>query len=70
MEPYRTVRSEAELEAVAVDSLVCPAYFLGHLRKVSPEHVGRAGVPGHHHDRRGVGGHDRLLRNPRPGRGP
>lgn len=29
MEPYRTVRSEAELEAVAIDSLVCPAYFLG-----------------------------------------
>jgi hypothetical protein len=29
MEPYRTVRSEAELDAVAIDSLVCPAYFLG-----------------------------------------
>ena len=29
MEPYRIVRSEAELEAVATDSLVCPEYFLG-----------------------------------------
>jgi hypothetical protein len=29
MEPYRTVRSEAELDTVAIDSLVCPAYFLG-----------------------------------------
>lgn len=29
MDPYRTVRSEAELDAVATDSLVCPAYFLG-----------------------------------------
>ncbi|MBG0738922.1 hypothetical protein IV500_05730 [Paeniglutamicibacter antarcticus] len=26
MEPYRIVRSEADLEAVAIDSLVCPAY--------------------------------------------
>ena len=29
MQPFRTVRSQAELEAVATDSLVCPAYFLG-----------------------------------------
>lgn len=28
MEPSRIVRSETELEAVAVDSLVCPAYYL------------------------------------------
>lgn len=28
MKPYRIVRSEAELDAVAVDSLVCPAYSL------------------------------------------
>jgi hypothetical protein len=37
MEPYRTVRSEAELEAVATDSLVCPAYYLGSIyEKAAP----------------------------------
>lgn len=29
MDPYRVVRSAAELDAVAIDSLVCPAYYLG-----------------------------------------
>lgn len=28
MQPYRIVRSQAELDAVAIDSLVCPAYSL------------------------------------------
>jgi hypothetical protein len=38
MEPYRTVRSEAELDAVAIDSLVCPAYFLGSVyEKAAPD---------------------------------
>lgn len=37
MEPYRIVRSEAELNAVAVDSLVCPAYYLGSIyEKAAP----------------------------------
>ncbi|GAA4035083.1 hypothetical protein GCM10023063_19300 [Arthrobacter methylotrophus] len=35
MEPYRIVRSEAELDAVAIDSLVCPAYFLGSIYEKS-----------------------------------
>ncbi|ACL42043.1 hypothetical protein Achl_4092 (plasmid) [Pseudarthrobacter chlorophenolicus A6] len=35
MEPYRIVRSEAELEAVATDSLVCPAYYLGSIYEKS-----------------------------------
>lgn len=35
MEPYRIVRSEAELDAVAVDSLVCPAYFPGSIYEKS-----------------------------------
>jgi hypothetical protein len=37
MDPYRIVRSEAELEAVATDSLVCPAYYLGSIyEKAAP----------------------------------
>jgi hypothetical protein len=37
MNPYRTVRSEAELEAVATDSLVCLAYYLGSIyEKAAP----------------------------------
>lgn len=35
MEPYRIVRSAAELDAVAIDSLVCPAYYLGSIYEKS-----------------------------------
>ncbi|MET4144289.1 hypothetical protein [Arthrobacter sp. UYCo732] len=35
MNPYRIVRSEAELDAVAIDSLVCPAYYLSAIHEKS-----------------------------------
>lgn len=37
MDPYRIVRSETELDAVAIDSLVCPAYYPGSIyEKAAP----------------------------------